>query len=191
MTNLVDVDTLHEPGGKYGPEEFYGSFASEIDAGDAFDRAVAASNLFERNFKQVRGYYLAHRPNRQNKDAIIDRVLLPGEQLKSRGWTSAIGVELKRSGEHLGPALCQAIDYTYCAFNVGPHWLNLTHIFLYPLLPQRGAVRSVMVQNCVGALYDRRNSPLIFELERQVIRLDDDGTLSVHSSVAGTKKGSR
>ncbi|HEY6180097.1 MAG TPA: hypothetical protein VIX73_36900 [Kofleriaceae bacterium] len=172
-------------------EHFFGPWLDEAAACAEFDRRVAASRLFERSFPEVRGYYLTHRPNRQSKDARIDRILLPGPRLREAGWTTAIGVELKASGTKLGPPLSQAIDYTYCAFHVGPHWLHLQHIFFWPLRPQRGAVQSVMVQNCIGCIFDTQHSPLIFELERQVICLHDDDNLVVHPSVAGTKKGSR
>ena len=172
-------------------EHFFGAWFDEPDACAEFDRRIAASHLFERSFPEVRGYYLTHRPNRQEKDARIDRILLPGPRLREAGWTTAIGVELKASKTKLGPPLSQAIDYTYCAFHVGPHWLHLQHIFLWPLRPQHGAVQSVMVQNCIGCVYDAMHSPLIFQLERQVIRLHDDDNLVVHPSVAGTKKGSR
>lgn len=188
--------TVHQlpptaPGLADDTEEFYGSYATEDAAAAAFDAAIARSQLFDRSFSEVRGYYLAYRPLREDKEARIDRILLPGSRLRDLGWTSAIGVEIKRSGENIGRPICQAIDYTYCAFNVGPYWLHLHNVFLWPLRTQRGAVRSIMVQNGIGCAYDRRNSPLVFELERQVIRLDDDGSLTVHASTSGTKKGSR
>lgn len=182
---------LHTPEAADERERFFGPWLTEADAAAELDRRIAASGLFDRSFAEVRGYYLTHRPNREQKDARIDRILLPGQRLRDAGWTSAIGVELKASGGKLGPPLSQAIDYTYCAFNVGPHWLNLEHIFLWPLRPQYGCVQSVMVQNCIGAISDGRHSPLIFTLERQVIRVNDDGSLLVAPSVAGTKKGSR
>ena len=172
-------------------ERFFGPWQDEPASAAELDRRITESGLFDRSFPEVRGYYLTHRPNRDSKDARIDRVLIPGPKLRDAGWTAAIGVEIKASGSKLGPALSQAIDYTYCAFNVGPHWLHLQHIFLWPLQPQRGCVQSVMVQNCIGALYDAHHATLIFQLERQVIRLNNDGSLHVAASVAGTKKGSR
>jgi hypothetical protein len=185
---MIDVHSIEAAEDR---ERFFGPWTDEVEACAEFDRRIAESGLFERSFPEVRGYYLAHRPNREDKDARIDRVLLPGPKLKDAGWTSAIGIEIKASGERLGRALVQAIDYTYCAFTVGPHWLHLQHIFLWPLRPQHGAVQSVMVQNCIGTVSDARHSPLIFTLERQVIRLNDDSSLHVAGSVAGTKKGSR
>jgi hypothetical protein len=173
-------------------EHFYGSFATEDEAGEALDAALAASNLFDRVFTEVRGHYLIHRPHQRHRDfPQIDRVLIPSERLRSAGFTSAIGVEIKRSDEPVGPAIGQALDYTYAAFRCGSFSLQLDYIFLYPLLPQHGAVRALMNHNGIGALYDRRNSPLVFELERRVIELADDGALFVQATNAGTKKGSR
>lgn len=172
-------------------EHFFGPWTDEPVACAEFDRRIAESGLFDRSFAEVRGYYLTHRPNRDSQTARIDRILLPGPKLREAGWTSAIGVEIKASQTRIGRALSQAIDYTYCAFNVGPHWLHLEHIFLWPLRPQLGAVASVMAQNCVGCIYDAKHSPLIFQLERQVIRLNDDSSLHVATSLSGTKKGSR
>lgn len=173
-------------------ERFFGDWLIEDDAKAEFDRRIESSGLFERNFREVRGYYLTHRPNRDGKDARIDRILLPGSTLREAGWTSAIGVEIKASGQKLGPPLSQAIDYTYCAFNVGAHWLHLPHIFLWPLRGQIGAVQSVMLQNSVGSVFDGHGTPLIFLLERRVIEIYDDGRPpNVSHPVSGTKKGSR
>lgn len=173
-------------------EHFFGPWTDEVDAATEFDRRIAESGLFQAPpRKECRGYYMAHRPNRRDRDARIDRVLLPGDRLRAAGWTSAIGVEIKASTTKLGPALSQAIDYTYCVFYVGPYPMPIPHIFLWPLRPQRGAVQSVMVQNCVGGISDGHGSPLIFTLERQVIRVNDDSTFDVAASVSGTKKGSR
>jgi hypothetical protein len=183
--------TLESPTTERQREHFFGLWLTEPEACAEFDRRIAESKLFDRSFSECRGYYMAHRPNRQERDARIDRILIPGPRLRDLGWTSAIGVEIKASTTKLGPALSQAIDYTYCCFYAGAHPMPLPHIFLWPLRPQLGAVQSVMVQNCIGTIDDSTHSQLIFTLERQVIRLHDDGNLTVHASASGTKKGSR
>lgn len=172
-------------------ERFFGSWTEESDACAELDRRIAASGLFEKSFPECRGYYMAQRPNRRDQDARIDRILIPGTKLREAGWTSAVGVEIKASGSKLGPALSQAIDYTYCCFWAGSYPMPLPHIFLWPMRPQHGAVQSVMVQNCIGTISDAKRSPLIFTLERQVIRIEDNGAFVVAPTVAGTKKGSR
>lgn len=172
-------------------EHFFGEWSEETASAAEFDYRIKNSGLFDRTYSEVRGYYMAHRPNRQEKDARLDRVLLPGPRLREAGWTSAIGVELKASGVKLGPPLSQAIDYTYCIFWVGPYPMPIPHIFLWPLRKQIGAVQSVMAQNCIGCVFGDSGSPLVFMLERRVIEIFDDGRLDVFPTASGTKKGSR
>lgn len=175
-------------------EEFFGTWTTEVLAAAELDSRIAASGLFDRCYAEVEGYYLAARPNRPLQQARIDRILFPSEKLRAAGWTPPIGVEIKRSGEPLGPALAQTIDYTYAAFGVGPaagYWVHLEKIFLWPLTPQRGAVESVMLQNGIGALHGDEIYPLTFTLERNVIRSRTDGAVEAHASKTGRKVGSR
>lgn len=169
----------------------FGEWVTEEDSAAEFDRRVDASGLFERVFKEVSGYYLTYRPNRRGRDARIDRILLPGKRLRDAGWSRVIGVELKRSDEKIGPALAQAIDYTYCAWNVGHYWMLAEHVFLWPFPKQTRALESIMVQNGVGVVFDGPRTSLIFQLERQVIRVERDGQIRVAQPAAGTKVGSR
>lgn len=169
----------------------FGAWTTEEESAAEFDRRIAACGLFSRVFNEVRGYYLAFRPNRRQQDARIDRILMPGPKLIAAGWTRTIGVELKRSDEKIGPALAQAIDYTYVAWNVGHHWILLENVFLWPFPKQSRAVESVMLQNSVGAIYEGPRSPLIFQLEKQVIRIEANGDFRVQPAVSGTKVGSR
>lgn len=169
----------------------FGSWQTEPESAAEFDQRVDACGLFERVFKEVRGYYLSYRPNREDKDARIDRVLLPGKQLRDAGWSRVIGVEIKRSGEKLGRPLAQAIDYTWCAWNVGHYWMLCENVFLWPFEKQHRAVESVMVHNSVGVIYEQPSASLVFQLERQVIRANRDGTFQVAAPAAGRKVGSR
>lgn len=169
----------------------YGTWSEESDAAAEFDRRIERCGLFARAFKEVKGYYLTYRPNRQERGARIDRILMPGPQLVAAGWTRDIGIEIKRSNEKIGRPLAQAIDYTYCAWNVGHHWMLLENVFLFPFRKQHRALESIMLQNGVGVIDDSVNTPLIFHLEKQVIRIEHDGAFRVQAPTSGTKTGSR
>lgn len=183
-----------------GPERYaIGEWETEAESAAAFDRAIAELGIFERSFKEVRGYSLAPRINRDQKDLRIDRVLIPGAALRATGWTHVVGVELKRSGSivdgrmektKLGPPLAQAIDYTYAAWNVGIYWMLCEYVFLWPFPKQSGVIESVMAQNRVGVIYQSRID-LVFQLNQQVIRANADGELRVAKPTAGNKTGSR
>ena len=182
-----------------GPERYaLGEWTTEVESAAAFDAAVKATGLFANTFSEVRGYSLAPRLNREKKDLRIDRILIPGERLKKAGWTHVIGVELKRSGsivdgrlekEKLGRPLAQAIDYTYCAWNVGIYWMLCEYVFLWPFAKQSGVVESVMAQNRVGVVHQNRDG-LDFHLEKTVISASPD-RLWVAQPNAGGKTGSR
>lgn len=169
----------------------YGDWASEEASAAEFDRRVEACGLFERVFREVDGYYCARRPNREEKNAAIDRILMPGKRLIEAGWTRDIGVELKRSNEKIGRPLAQAIDYTWCVWYVGRHLLVVENIFLWPFRRQHRALESIMLQNGVGVVDDSSSASLIFQLEKQVIRIERDGSFQVQAPTSGRKVGSR
>ena len=177
------------------------SWPTERESAAEFDRRIdicMKNGIFERSFKEVRGFYLAHRPGREKKDARIDRILIPGAALKERGWTMAIGVELKKSGCDFGAAVSQAIDYTYCTWNVGHYWMYCERIFLWPFAMPQGPLQSVMLQNGVGTVSGTKysqsefNCLLTFRLERIQIEVHPDGQLSTAAPTkASNSKGSR
>lgn len=171
-------------------ETFYGQWTTEADACAELDRRVEESGLF-RSYAEVNGYYLASRIHRQPRSARIDRILVPTDRLRSAGWNAAIGVEIKASGEKLGPALCQAIDYTYAAFDLRGTYVHPELIFLWPLPDQSGAVKSVMVQNGIGSLYDTYSESLVFMAEHGLIRVGRNGSVTLNQHVAARKVGSR
>ena len=69
----------------------FGEWSTEEDSAAEFDRRIESCGLFERVFKEVEGYYLAFRPNRQQRGARIDRILLPNKKLRDAGWSKVIG----------------------------------------------------------------------------------------------------
>lgn len=175
---------------------------TEAEAAYELDRRIALcveKKVFERAFREVKGFYLAHRPGREEKDARIDRILIPGSALRERGWSRTIGIEIKKSDCDFGPAVSQAIDYTYCNWNVGHYWMYCERIFLWPFAMPSGPLQSVMIQNGVGVVHSARfpgypqaDRLLMFRLERYNIIILPDGELEVVEDVkSGTRKGSR
>jgi hypothetical protein len=175
------------------------TWETEAEAAAAFDERIERCGLFERSFKEVRGYYLTHR---EEKTARIDRILIPGAKLRDAGWSKTIGIEIKRSNlesAEFGRAIGQAIDYTYCNWNVGAYWMYCERIFLWPFAMPQGPLQSVMLQNGVGVCYGQRyrNLPdadrsLVFRLERNNIVVQPDGALAeCVDTNGGKRKGSR
>src|SRR6185436_9744340 len=120
--------------------------------------------------------------------------------LRERGWTKTIGIEIKRSGADIGPAISQAIDYTYCTWHVrgADVWLYCERIFLRPFRMPGGPAQSVMLQNGIGTIWETGGvdrtwfKPLIFSLERQVIAIDENFRIETcEPTTASRKVGSR
>lgn len=180
-------------------EHFCGRYPTEADALEDLDRMLAATGLF-RVFKEVPGYYMASRPGRVQAAARIDRILVPEAPLRAAGWTMTVGVEAKCSGEKLGPAVAQAIDYTWCVFRAGSIYLYPEWIFLWPLTVQFHGIESVMAQNRIGALtkghYELAPDQLCFQTGSGRLLVIGPGE-HVHQCSAdlasriGRKKGSR
>lgn len=138
--------------------EFGGQYKNEKDALEDLDRRL--SDLFY-IYREVEGYYIANRPGKERRDPRIDRILVPGPRLKAAGWHTTIGVEAKRSGVKFGPAVAQAIDYTWGIFRCGRTYLYPEWIFLWPASKHEddiyGPIESVMLQNRIGWAFPGRS----------------------------------
>lgn len=173
---------------------FAGNFSTEEESVAAFDAIVERSDLF-RVYKEVPGHYMASRPGREQRSARIDRLLVPGPRLRAGGWNITFGVEAKRSGERIGHAIAQALDYTWCVFHANattylyPEW-----IFLWPLPTQFHAVASVMAQNRIGEANERGGRIAFGTNGTGLLSIGADGTFECQPERAdrvGHKKGSR
>jgi hypothetical protein len=181
------------------PEKYFaGNYETEEHATADLDRILESSGLF-RIYREVEGYYLSHRPNREQKQARIDRILVPDQRLRDKGWNAIVGVEAKRTGANVGPAVAQAIDYTWCMFRVGSTYLYPEWIFLWPLEQQYGGLESVMAQNRIGHVYTThtkaRGEELIFgQSATRLLSIGAGGEFSCRGdlvSIVGRKTGSR
>lgn len=176
-------------------EHFSGGFATEDAALAAFDEIIEASGYF-RLYREVEGYYMASRPGRTHATARIDRLLVPNQRARAAGWTLTFGVEAKRSGAPIGPAVSQAIDYTWCVFRASSTFLYPEWIFLWPLGRQTGAIESVMAQNRIGiAQPNERHQSITFAQSASVLlEVARSGEFRHRADLAvrtGLKKGSR
>lgn len=131
-----------------------GDWTTEKESEVAFD-AIVPSELFDVH-PQVWGSLVQPRAGQQvDKQMRIDRVLVPTNRLLDLGWKfGIIGCELKRSGEKIGPAIAQAMDYSRAVWTLQPSrfrvWLD--YIFIWPMPKQSGPVASICAQNRIGSV---------------------------------------
>lgn len=109
-------------------------------------------NLF-RIYRELRGTLLHPRAGQIERGVRIDRLLVPTPRLLELGWAhQTIGVEIKRSGAHIGPALAQALDYVHSVFDLdGLAGVVPTCVFVWPMEKQSGPLASLMANMRVGS----------------------------------------
>ena len=147
-----------------------GSYETEDDAKLALDRELAhckdagGNDLFWL-CKEVCGAFVQPRPCQNDRTLHglrIDRLLLPSPKLRELGWEyGAIGIEVKKSGVKIGPAISQAIDYSRAVWTL-PDFGNirvwLDWIFIWPMVKQHGPIASVLAQNRIGSASSSGNA---------------------------------
>lgn len=166
---------------------------TEDESKEQFDDAIERSCLF-RNYKEVEGRYLHPRFGTFEKGARIDRLLIPEESVVESGWKGGpIGVEIKKEKSHLGHAVCQALDYSRCAFAVRAGFnVVLEWVFLYPFGSPSGDIASVMSQNRIGSCYMDREGRMRFTVCGQTLMcIGCNNEVEVSPPLMGNKRGSR
>lgn len=140
-----------------------GSYPTEADAVEALDRILDACGLFYVH-REKAGVCSQLRVGQTTTAVRIDRLLTPTARLEQAGWEDgAIGIEAKRSGEKVGPALAQMGDYLRSVFpcrggvHVTPAW-----VFLWPCAKQHGDNASFMQQGRLGSVWLGSGGGLIF-----------------------------
>ena len=171
---------------------FCGDFNDEDSGLTTFDRLIGFTKLFEIH-PQVRGHYIVHRPGCAMKKPRIDRVLVPKPAAVSRGFDRVVGIEGKCSGDKVGPAITQCIDYSYAVFNVGIYRLSLGVIFLWPMEVQYGSIASIMAQNRIGTatLSDCGHDIKLQYASKNVLQITSRGVEIRPFTNAGNRQGSR
>lgn len=175
----------------YKDSFFSGAYTTEKQATEALDDLILPLGLFE-VYSEVCGKYIAQRPGIEASTPRIDRVFMPTAALLDLGWSLPIGVECKRSGTKLGPAVAQAIDYTWAEFKVYGQTVYLQYIFLWPLPTQFGPIASVMDQNRIGSLnVDSYHKIKFAGSFGNILSIDGQGEISMCQPKNGRKMGSR
>lgn len=168
-------------------------YQTEQDAAAAFDEAVERTGLFAMH-REVRGTLLQPRPGQVDKSVRIDRILIPTPRLGQLGWNlGMVGVEIKRSGIKVGPAIAQAMDYTRACFTIG-YGVQIipTMVFLWPADKQHGPLASVLAQNRLGTAETNRWAALrLMSGEMNVLHVSHTGEVRIGTGTAGAKVGSR
>ncbi len=168
-------------------------YQTEQDAAAAFDEAVERTGLFN-IYREVRGTLLQPRPGQVDKSVRIDRILAPTVRLCELGWhRGMIGVEIKRSGIKVGPAIAQAMDYTRACFTIG-YGVQIipSMVFLWPTDKQHGPLASVLAQNRLGTADSNHWAALrLMSGEMNILHVSHTGDVRIGTGAAGAKVGSR
>lgn len=132
-----------------------GRFATERDACASLDRLLDANlHLFDVHY-EVPGRYVHVRPDDAQAKARprIDRLVTPTARAVAAGWTwGPVGIECKRSGQNLGPAVAQCLDYKDAVYPIDGAEQLLERVFIWPLHKFEGPLASVLLQQRLGAL---------------------------------------
>lgn len=171
-----------------------GAWASEREAEDALVTFLLRSGLFH-VYRQVAGRPLWTHCFQRTQDVRADVLLLPSAQLLRHGWTAgAIVVEVKRSGEKIGPACSQLVDYLNSLWwlpGTGGVGVVPAFGFLFPAHKQHGPLASVMAHQHIGTAVFRRDWLHCFCGEHRVLSIGPAGEVRPGLTRFGQKTGSR
>jgi|694.fasta_scaffold38499_7 hypothetical protein len=193
MTQIVDVagneclSAVFRTCGEYQTEE-------ESVAG-------LVSKLNKRHWtvhREVSGWMLHPRSFSDGKlNLRVDIILEPTEELLYSGWRwGPVPVECKKSSHNIGPAVCQAMDYTRCVWSLPNGYDVMSRLcFLWPFKPPGGTVASVMVNNRIGGAFlrDYKRDAVVL-MFNSTVAYEDRGEQEPHIANdlrGGTKTGSR
>lgn len=170
-----------------------GRWATEQDSVAELDRILTQIGAFN-VYREVVGEYIQPRVGQDRKTPRIDRMLIPKTELIEAGWAHGpIGIECKRSGEKLGPAIAQCIDYSRAVWHHRDYRLALNWVFLWPAEKTHGALASILAQQRIGTAFTSPYELLKLASGEQVLAsFNPDGQLRrVRAGDWGRKAGSR
>jgi hypothetical protein len=187
---MVDLGFLH-PSGITSPSTC-GCFAFEADAEEYVASMLQRSGLFL-VYRQVRGRPLAHHHFQRTGDLRADVLLVPDKPLIRLGWSGgAIVIEVKRSGEKLGPGLNQLLDYMNAAWLIGGGVPVVPSFgFLFPAPQQHGPLASIMAHQHIGTAWFEDDELKLYAGESKVMSVRGNGEVDLGSTDFGRKLGAR
>ena len=132
-----------------------GNYATEAEAAAAFDSLVP-TDLFVIH-REVTGRLAWPLYGQGEATRVrIDRVLQPTDTAIKLGWACGyIGVELKRSGEKVGRAISQMLDYLRSTFQIDGQKVTCSHVALFPYEgPDGGPLESMFYGQRLACAYE-------------------------------------
>jgi hypothetical protein len=175
------------------PSETGGYWKTEQESAQAFDDAIEGLGGLFRVYREVEGRYQHLRPSQKLQTPPIDRILVPTNEIKARGWTlGPIGVEIKASQVKLGPPLCQIIDYSRAAWSINGSWVIPEWYFLWPTNKLSGPLQSVLAGQRCGGIYRDQYQRLVFHSAFVLAKLSSEAIdCRPDNANHGRKVGSR
>lgn len=174
------------------PNLTYGDWAVEAELEEELVAILRTFDCFEIH-RQITGKPLYQPFFKEMKTVRADLLLIPGKRLLEAGWTQgAILVEVKRSGERIGPGLSQLMDYLDSAFTL-PSGVTVVAScgFLFPAMKQHKTVASIMQQNRIGNLRYERGALEFISGETHILTISAERGISVGFCDFGKHLGSR
>lgn len=172
-----------------------GDWPTEQESAYALDGRLESQDLWT-VYREIPGVLLQPRLGQVDRQVRIDRILIPNERLCKAGWRhGAIGIEIKRSGEKLGPPLAQAMDYTRSAWTIKEARgisVILSMVFVWPMPKQYGPLASILVHNRIGSASFSAWTSLYLQFgDETILHVNSMGQLRLGSGNSGRKVGSR
>ncbi|MBI5725045.1 MAG: hypothetical protein HZA50_13875 [Planctomycetes bacterium] len=168
-----------------------GNWQTEEQAEQFFIEFVNATGLFG-VYRQIEGVALWKHHFQKYNGLRADVLLFPSAKLAAAGWASGcIVVEIKRSGEKIGPGISQLLDYMNAAWRLPGGSVIPSFGFILPAIKQHGPLASVMSHQHVGTAFPDRDAIKFQCGELTVLRAYRDGRVQLGGLDFGLKTGSR
>jgi len=169
-----------------------GDWPSESAAEEDLLRFLESTKAFA-IYRQIPGEPVWKHHFQRFKTLRADLLLLPNCRLVAVGWHGgAIVLEVKRSGEKIGPGLNQLIDYVNAVFAVeGGMAIKPSFGFLFPAHTQGQAVASFMAHQHVGTAMIEHGTLKFWCGETRILSITEAGEIRLGNVEIGRRLGRR